>query len=100
MAWKKLGLVYRPTGDIPWARTHAANPVAEHVEGDRFRIYFSARDEQNRSSIGSVLVDLKEPTRVLEVAPTPVLAPGDLGMFDDCGASIGCILRIGEARYL
>jgi len=100
MAWKKLGHVYRPTGDLPWARSHAANPVAEHVGGDRFRIYFSARDERNRSSIGSVLIDVNEPTRVLEVAPTPVLAPGELGMFDDCGVSMGCIVHVGEVRYL
>jgi predicted GH43/DUF377 family glycosyl hydrolase len=100
LPWKKLGLVYRPSGDLPWARSHAANPVAEHVEGDRFRIYFSARDDKNRSSIGSVLIDLNDPTRVLEVAADPVLGPGDLGMFDDSGASIGCILRVGEERYL
>jgi hypothetical protein len=100
MGWKKLGLVYRPSGELPWARTHGANPIAEHVEGDRFRIYFSARDDKNRSSIGAVLIDLKEPTKVLEVASTPVLGPGDLGMFDDSGVSIGCILPVGEARYL
>lgn len=100
MRWKRLGLVYRPSGELTWARSHAANPVAEHIAGDRFRIYFSARDEKNRSSIGTVVIDLNEPTRVLEVGPTPVLGPGDLGMFDDCGASIGCILTVGGARYL
>lgn len=100
MHWRKLGHVYRPSGDLAWARSHAANPVAEHVDGDCFRIYFSARDDSNRSSIGSVLIALKEPTRVLDVDPTPVLGPGDLGMFDDSGASIGCIVRVGEKRYL
>ena len=100
MRWQKLGLVYRPSGELPWARSHAANPIAEQISGDLFRIYFSARDDHNRSSIGCITIDLKEPTRVLEVAATPVLAPGELGMFDDCGASVGCLLRVGEARYL
>ncbi len=100
MPWRKLGHVYRPSGDLPWARSHAANPIAEHVDGDCFRIYFSARDDNNRSSIGSVLIDLKEPARVLAVDPMPVLGPGEPGMFDDSGASIGCIVRVGERRYL
>ena len=100
MRWRKLGHVFRPAGDLPWARSHAANPVAEHIEGNLFRIYFSARDERNRSSIGSLVIDLEEPTRVLEIDPRPVLIPGELGMFDDSGVSIGCILPVGIARYL
>ena len=100
MRWRKLGRVFRPSGKLDWARSHAANPTPEHVEGDTFRIYFSARDANNRSSIGYVVVDLGDNIRVVEVPDEPVLGPGDLGMFDDCGASVGCILRVGEKRYL
>lgn len=101
MTWRKLGLVYAPTGDLEWARSHAANPVAEHLEGDLYRIYFSARDADNRSSIGYVVVDLSgDRAQVIEVPREPVLRPGELGMFDDSGASIGCIVRVGDARYL
>jgi hypothetical protein len=100
MGWRKLGHIFRPSGDLAWARSHAANPIAEHIDGDRFRIYFSARDEKNRSSIGAVEIDLNEPTRILSASAEPVLAPGDLGMFDDCGVSIGCILSVGDARFL
>jgi predicted GH43/DUF377 family glycosyl hydrolase len=98
--WKKLGRIYQPSGELPWARTHAANPVAERIADDRYRIYFSARDEQNRSSVGYVVIDLKNPHEILEVAQEPVLTPGDLAMFDDSGASIGCIVSVGEVRYL
>jgi hypothetical protein len=80
-------------------RSHAANPVAEPIGGDLLRVYFSSRDERNRSSIGFVDVDLAAGS-VLAEADTPVLSPGDLAMFDDCGVSIGCVLRRGEARYL
>src|SRR6266496_1968930 len=100
MNWRKLGNIFKPSGEFDWARSHAANPTPEHVEGDIFRIYFSARDAKNRSSIGYVVVDLGANGRVLDVPTEPVLRPGDLGMFDDCGASIGCILRVGNARYL
>ena len=98
--WRKLGHIYMPDGSKPWMRSHAANPIAEHIAGDRFRIYFSCRDDRNRSSIGYVEVDLSDPTRVLAEASEPVLSPGDLAMFDDSGVSIGCIVSIGERRFL
>jgi predicted GH43/DUF377 family glycosyl hydrolase len=100
MNWRKLGHVFQPSGEFDWARSHAANPIPEHMEGDFFRIYFSARDDKNRSSIGYVVVELKDQCRIVEVAKEPVLRPGDLGMFDDCGVSIGCVVRVGSSRYL
>jgi predicted GH43/DUF377 family glycosyl hydrolase len=100
MKWKKLGHIYQPSGIKSWSRTHAANPVAEHIEDDYFRIYFSTRDDNNRSSIGYVIVNINEPSKILEESQEPVLMPGDLGMFDDCGVSIGCIVPSGNTRYL
>ena len=100
MKWHKLGHIFVPDGSRSWAKSHAANPTAELIEGDRFCIYFSTRDAENRSSIASIEIDLKEPTRVLSVAADPVLEPGDLAMFDDSGCSIGCICSVGEKRYL
>lgn len=100
MKWRKLGHVYQPSGVMNWARSHAANPIAEHMENDYFRIYFSARDERNRSSIGYVVINLNEPNKILEESQEPVLGPGDIGLFDDCGVSIGCMIPVGKARYL
>jgi predicted GH43/DUF377 family glycosyl hydrolase len=100
MKWRKLGRIYVPDGKLPWAQVYAANPVAEHIEGDLFRIYFSSRDDKNRSSITSLEVDIKNPGTILRAPATPVLSPGDLAMFDDSGASIGCIVPVGRQRYL
>ena len=75
-------------------------PIAEHIQDDRFRIYFSCRDEENRSAISWIEIDLKEPTRVLAESIDPVLLPGEDGFFDDNGCSIGCILPVGGKRYL
>lgn len=100
MKWHKLGHVYVPDGRLPWACSHAANPVAEQVDGDLYRIYFSSRDKSNRSSIGFVEVDIRNPTAILREADAPVLSPGDLAMFDDSGASIGCIVPVENKRYL
>jgi hypothetical protein len=100
VTWRKLGRIYAPDGSLPWARSYAANPVAEQLEGDLFRIYFSSRDEKNRSSIGFVEIDINRPEKILRVADQPVLTPGDLAMFDDSGASIGCIVEAAGKRYL
>lgn len=100
MSWRKLGHIYAPDGRLPWARAYAANPVAEHIEGNRFRIYFSTRDEENRSSIGYIEIDIADPGTILHEAEEPVLRPGDLAMFDDSGASIGCIVPVDGKRYL
>ena len=100
MRWRKLGRVFAPDNHHPWMRTHAANPVAEHRDEDLFRIYFSARDADNRSSIGWVEVDLRRPTEVIRVSDTPVIGPGRLGTFDDSGTSMGWLVRHGSRRYL
>ena len=81
-------------------RSHAANPVAEPIGGSEIRVYFSSRDADNRSSIASIDISLDDPTTILREASEPVLTPGDLAMFDDSGASIGCIVPVGQKRYL
>lgn len=101
MEWRKLGAIFRPDNQYPWMRSHASNPVAEHRGGDVFRIYFSSRDERNRSSIGWLEIDLRRPTDVLRLAERAVVAPGRAGCFDDSGASMGCLVaRPDGLRFL
>jgi hypothetical protein len=100
MKWTKVGRVFCPDGNFDWMRTHAAGPIAEHLEGDFFRVYFGCRDAQNRTSIGSLDMDLTRPDRIENLAREPVVAPGSPGHFDDSGASTGCLARHGEQRYL
>jgi len=100
MSWKKLGRIYVPSGDLDWARAYSANPVAEPLGGDAYRIYFSTRDDRNRSSVGFIEIDITDPFTVLREARAPSLSPGDLAMFDDSGTSIGCILTINGEKHL
>ncbi|MES1147775.1 MAG: hypothetical protein ABUL53_01180, partial [Bradyrhizobium guangdongense] len=92
MPWRRLGLVYVPDGTQPWARSHAALPVPVHLAGDVFRFFFSARDADKRSHVGSVDVEVSETPRVREIAQQPVLAPGADGAFDDSGVGIGSVV--------
>jgi hypothetical protein len=100
MKWRKLGLVFCPDRNHPWMSSHAANPVAEHLYDDVFRLYFSCRDEHSRSHIAFVDVELKPPFKILSVAERPLLAPGEIGTFDDSGVSLSCINLIKGKKYL
>lgn len=98
--WRKLGRVFGPAGETPWMQSHAAVPIAEHLRDDLFRIYFSSRDANNRSFTGSLVIDLANPTQVLDLSTRPVLVPGGLGEFDDSGAMATWLTRVGNRRHL
>ena len=80
--------------------SHGANPVANHVSGHNFRIYFSTRDLNNRSSVAWVDIDLRSPTVIIQMATRPALSPGVIGSFDDSGCSIGSVVRDGKRLLL
>ncbi|AKC79637.1 hypothetical protein XB05_13400 [Xanthomonas arboricola] len=98
--WKKLGLVFEANGQRPWLVSHAAVPIAERIEADLYRIYFSSRDQHNRSVTSWIVIDIRRPQDVLEIASEPVLLPGQLGEFDDSGAMATWLAEQGERRYL
>jgi len=81
-------------------RTHAAVPIAELLDGDVFKIYFSARDEANRSHTGYVLVDITKPQGILDVSASPVLVPGRIGEFDDSGAMATWLTKLERSNFL
>jgi len=100
MRWEKLGLIFCPENNYDWMVSHAANPVAESLGGSVFRIYFSSRDNMNRSSVGFVEVDIRNIGKIIRISEQPVLSPGEPGMFDDSGTSLACLIRVNDKRYL
>lgn len=100
MKWRKLGLVFCPDGQLDWMRSHASNPTPEPLGKGLFRVYFSSRDAANRSSVGWVELDVGRPTQVIRVSDKPLVTPGPTGSFDEHGASVACLVRNREQRYL
>jgi hypothetical protein len=101
MAWRSLGLAWRPASHHPLLATHAALPVAFPLGGDLVRVFYSGRDARNRSSLGTLVLRLSDPPRIEEVGPVPVLTPGGTGAFDDAGIGMGCVLpdQAGDRLY-
>jgi hypothetical protein len=100
MKWRKLGRIFCPEGEYEWMQSHAANPSAVPLGGGYFRIYFSSRDAQNRSSICWVDIDIRSPTKVLRITDSPTISPGRPGSFDDSGASMGCIVPADKGWHI
>lgn len=98
--WKKIGLIFNSTRQYPWMQSHAAVPIAELIEKDTYRVYFSSRDNLNQSHTCYVIIDLNNPKTILEISREPVLSPGELGEFDDSGAMATWLTRVGSERRL
>lgn len=99
--WEKKGLIIQPKTELWWMQTFAMVPVADHIEKDRHRIYFSGRDNQNRSQIGFVTVNIsKGVIDVIDYATEPVLTIGELGTFDDNGVTPSWMVNEGGFKYL
>src|SRR5262245_32753369 len=96
MCWRKLGLVYRPTGDRPWALEYAHLPTPVILEPGYIRVYFAGLDAEKFGRMGYVDVDARDPTRVLAESQEPALQIGLPGEFDDCGVNPSCVLKVND----
>ena len=100
MRWKKLGRIFAPPTDLDWMVGYAAVPIAQRRDGDRYRVYFSGRDAENRSQVGYFELRLSDPARTLKVSARPVLGHGEPGRFDDSGAMGTSLVERPDGRLL
>ncbi len=100
MRWIKKGLIFRPDKKFYWMKSHASAPVAVHLGGGRFRIYFASRDSQSRSHVGYAEIDISRPNKLLYLTQEPVLKPGPLGFFDDFGVYASSIVDYKGLKYM
>jgi hypothetical protein len=93
MSWRRLGIIYSPKTSRPWSRSHAALPVPVKLRDDIFRVFFSTRDDRNRSSVGWADILLAEHPRILAEGEEPILSFTAPGHFDDSGVGIGSVVN-------
>lgn len=98
--WRKLGLIYNASGEQNWMKSHAALPIAEHLERNIFKIYFTSRNERNESFTNYLVIDITRPQQILDLSIVPVLHPGNLGEFDDSGAMSSWLVNHNDTRFL
>jgi hypothetical protein len=100
MKWRKLGLVFCPSGQEQWMQTHAAVPIPLSLGDDLYRVYFGTRDNQNRPRIGYIEFDINRPYKVTSISRKIVLGPGPRGYFDDNGVYPGCLLKHNDELWM
>lgn len=99
--WKKLGRLYVPTSDgrHPKLLSHAANPLPIYLEDDVYRVFYSGRDERNRSSVGAVDIDIVQ-RKIVAEHDLPFFEHGPAGSFYADGVSIGNCYESQGVRYI
>lgn len=98
MEWEKLGHLYLAQNKSDWNRSHSALTSVIHLKDDIFRIFFSVRDDINRSYGSYVDIDIFTKEIILE-AKTPILSPGLIGTFSDSGVSLSCYCKENGLFY-
>lgn len=98
MRWNKRGVIYIPDGTLPWAKTHAMLPTPECLSSDRLRLYLTFCDHQGVGRTGFIDVDRRDPRRVLDVSPKPVLDIGSPGTFDENGVAACSSVNLPDGR--
>jgi hypothetical protein len=99
--WRKLGRLYCPRNHDrhPKLMSHAANPLPVFIEGDAYRIFYSGRDECNRSSVGAVDVDIVKGKIIFE-HERPFFEHGPPNSFFANGVSIGSCYEVDGQKYM
>ena len=98
--WVKRGLVIEPDTKLNWAKSHCMVPTPQMLENGLVKVFFSARDVDNRSNIGCAILDLNSKGKLIEYSADAALSPGELGCFDDNGVSPSCVREIDNKLHL
>lgn len=99
-SWKKIGQIFCPAGNVSWMRSHAAVPFVEPLSENLIKIYFSSRNDSNKSFIGWIIVSIDRPAQIIEISKEPILKPGEPGFFDSDGV-MGCdLISVEGNAYL
>jgi hypothetical protein len=100
MRWIKQGLIFEPPTNLGWMVAYAILPVADWLGDDMYRVYFTGRDQSNRSQIGFFEFNITQPYQILNISKHPILMYGELGCFDENGAISSWIVNHQRKKYL
>lgn len=99
MKWKKLGQIFFFSEMHEKLKSHASNPLAIRLENDIYRIFYSSRDNSNKSTVTFVDIDIIK-NRIIYVNRKPVFEYGCQDSFFSHGVSIGNEYTIGGKKYI
>jgi len=98
MEWEKLGIIYKPTGEYSWAKSHAMVPTPYLINSDVIRVYCSFCDQDGIGRPGYVDISAKDPKKIISVSKEPLLDIGIPGSFDDNGVLVTSVVKNAEGN--
>lgn len=101
MKWIKKGLIFSPLTQFDWnEKGYASVPTVYKVSDDLLRIYYTARDANNKTNISYIEVEANNPNNILYIHEKSILSFGTIGMFDDCGAMVSHVLNVNNDVWM
>lgn len=98
MHWKKLGLIYSPSGNLPWARSHAMIPTPIRLDEETIRIFLTFCDSNGLGRPGYIDVLANNPKHVIGSSDQPLFSLGKPGTFDENGILTCSVVDLGNNR--
>lgn len=100
MKWQRLGLVFGPSGESSWAKSHATVPTPVLLRDGEIRVYVGMLDERGVGRVGYVDVAAENPRHILRISEQPCLDIGERGCFDDNGVLPSCFVQHDGRLYM
>jgi hypothetical protein len=99
-SWKKLGKIFSAVPIDSYLQTHASNPMPLHLEDNIYRVFYSGRDKQNRSSVGWVDIDIEKKVVIKKCKEAIFKFSSDQEEFYSHGVSIGNYYKANNKIYI
>ena len=96
----RQGLIFNVNREHSWNFSHSQVPFPFLINQETLRIYYATRDKLNRCVATFIEVDPQNPKSIKYIHDKVCLGLGDLGMFDDKGAMISCVVKVGKKLYM
>lgn len=90
--WHDYGVIFEVKSISNWIASHAYVPTAILLK-DKIRVFVAFLDPNKIGRLGYVDVNLKNPEKVIDYSPEPLLCDSDGDMFDSAGVTPLCALR-------
>ncbi len=97
--WISHGNIFSAEKHCNWAVSHSSLPTVLRLNAQRYRVYFSARNNHKRSHLGYFEFNPANPNLILSVSEEPALTPGRLGAFDCDGVYGTSVIEVGQQIY-
>ena len=100
MIWEKLGLLYNNKSDSKYLSSHFSNPLPVRLRDDIFRVYYSGRNNLNKSSVGHFDFDIKTLEIIGNSTDEVDFTFDNSDSFFSHGVSVGCTYYVNNVEYI